>query len=95
MSYIYLKLTIEKNFDLLILKNLSLGKYFGELQLKQVSLNSKNSCCKLKIRGLGAKLCVAWAYPRKQGHACGIAKKGQESLVKGPNFGFYSPFFQI
>ena len=74
MSYIYLKLTIEKNFDFLILKNLSLGKFFGELQLKQVSLNFKS--CKLKIRGLGAKLCVTWAYPRKQRHACGITKKG-------------------
>ena len=29
---------------------------FGELQVTQMSLNFKTSCCKLKIRGLGAKL---------------------------------------
>ena len=32
---------------------------FVELQLTQISLNFKTSCCNLKIRGLGAKLCVA------------------------------------
>ena len=31
-----------------------------ELQLVQISLNFQNSCCNLKIRGLGAKLCVAF-----------------------------------
>ena len=46
----------SQNFDLLGLKNLS---RFGELQLTQMSLNFKTSCCNLKIRGLGAKLCVA------------------------------------
>ena len=33
---------------------------FGELQLTQISLNFKTCCCNLKIRGLGAKLCVAF-----------------------------------
>ena len=30
------------------------------LQLTQISLNFKTSCCKLKITDLGAKLCVAF-----------------------------------
>ena len=33
---------------------------FQELQLMQILLNSQTSCCKLKIRGLGTKLCVAF-----------------------------------
>ena len=33
---------------------------FGELQLTQILLNFKTSCCNLKIWGLGAKLCVAF-----------------------------------
>ena len=65
MSNIYLKVSIEKNwssqnFDVLSLKNLPPSKFFGELQLMQISLNFKTSCCNLKIRGLGAKLCVAF-----------------------------------
>ena len=56
MSNICLKVTIEKNWcsqnlDFLSLKNLSQG---------QILLNFKTSCCNLKIRGLGAKLCVAF-----------------------------------
>ena len=42
-----------KNFDFLSLKNLSPGQFFT-----QISLNFKTSCCNLKIKGLGAKLCV-------------------------------------
>ena len=30
------------------------------VKLTQISLNFKTSCCNLKIRGLGAKLCVAF-----------------------------------
>ena len=65
MSNIYLKVTIEnnwrsQNFDFLSLKNLSPGQFFRELQLTQISLNFKISCCNLKIRGLGAKLPVAF-----------------------------------
>ena len=33
---------------------------FGELQLTQISLNFLTSCCNLKIKGLWAKLCVAF-----------------------------------
>ena len=33
---------------------------FGELQLTQILLNFQTSCCNLKIRGLGVKLCVAF-----------------------------------
>ena len=28
----------------------------------KILFNFKNSCCNLKIRGLGAKLCVAFLY---------------------------------
>ena len=45
MSNIYLKVTIEM---------------FSKFVFK-ISLNFKISCCNLKIRGLGAKLCVAFA----------------------------------
>ena len=63
MSNIYLKVTIEtlSKLDFRSLKNLPPGhSVFGELQLKQISLNFKTSCCSLKIRGLGAKPCVAF-----------------------------------
>ena len=33
---------------------------FRELQLTQISLNFQNSCCNLKVRGLGAKLCMTF-----------------------------------
>ena len=33
---------------------------FGELQLTKISLNFKTSCCNLKVKGLEAKLCVAF-----------------------------------
>ena len=36
---------------------------------------------------------VTRAYSRKEGHACGIAKKGQESPVKGHNYGFLPLIF--
>ena len=35
---------------------------FGELQLTMISLTFKTSCCNLKIRGLGGKLCVAFLF---------------------------------
>ena len=64
MSNIYLKVTIEKNwrsrnFDFVSLKNVSPGQFLGA-QLTQISLNFQTSCCHLKIRGLGAKLGVAF-----------------------------------
>ena len=51
MSNIYLKVTIKKSVT---------RSVFGELQLRQISLNFRTSCCNLKIRGLGAKLSVAF-----------------------------------
>ena len=33
---------------------------FRELQLAKIPLNFKSSCCNLKIRGLGAKLCLGF-----------------------------------
>ena len=33
---------------------------FGDLELKHISVNSKTSCCNLKIRSLAAKICVAF-----------------------------------
>ena len=53
MSNIYLKVTIEKNyrfqnFDFVDSKKLITMPVFGELQLTQISLNIKTSCCNLK-----------------------------------------------
>ena len=59
MSNIYLKVTIEKNrryqgFDCL--------QVTQKLQLKQISLNFKTSCCSLKMSGLGAKVYVVFLF---------------------------------
>ena len=67
MTNIYLKVTVNRkwrtqNFDFKSLKSLSSNQIFWELQLTQISLNFQTSCCNLKIRALGAKLCVAWYY---------------------------------
>ena len=35
---------------------------FEELQLTQISLNIQTFCCNLKVRVLGAKLCVALLF---------------------------------
>ena len=64
ISNIYLKVTAEKLL-LDILKTFQSIKIcyqvsFGELQLAQITLSFKYSYCNLKIRGLGAKLCVAF-----------------------------------
>ena len=56
MSNICLKVTIEtQNFNFLGIKIFYQFR-FGELQLSQISLNFK-TCCNLKIKRLGAKLC--------------------------------------
>ena len=67
MPNIYLKVSLEKNwrsqnFDFLTLKILKIYYQvaFGELLITQISLNFQASCCNLKIRGLGAKLCAAF-----------------------------------
>ena len=62
MSNIYLKVAIETFSKLRFsgFKKFVTRSVFGELQLTQILLNFKTSCCNLKIRGLGAKLCVAF-----------------------------------
>ena len=62
MSNIYLKVTTETFSKLQIsgFKKFVARSVFGELQLTQISLNFKTSCCNLKIRGLGAKLGVTF-----------------------------------
>ena len=61
MSNIYLKVTMggSQNFDFLGLKNLS-PICFGQLQLTQILLNFKTSCCNLKMKRLRAKQSVAF-----------------------------------
>ena len=58
MSNIYVKVTIETFSKLLFsgFKKFVTRSVFGELQLTQISLNFKTSCCYLEIRGLGGKL---------------------------------------
>ena len=62
MSIIYLRVTIETFSKLRFsgFKKFVTRSVFEELQLTQISLNFKTSYCDLKIRGLGAKLCVAF-----------------------------------
>ena len=68
MSNIYLKVTIEKNIEKLTFSKLQFSWFkklchqvsFGELQLTKISLNFKTSCCNLKMKDLGAKLCVTF-----------------------------------
>ena len=60
-----LKVTADKkwytqNFDFKSLKKFVSRSVLGELQLTQISLNFQTFCCSLKIRGFGAKLCVAF-----------------------------------
>ena len=59
-SNIYLKVTTETFSKLRFSgwKKFVTRSDFGELQLTQISLNFETSCCSLKIRDLGAKLCV-------------------------------------
>ena len=62
MPSIYLKVTI-KTFSKLRFsgfKKFVTMSVFGELQLTQISLNFKTSCCNLKIKCMGANLCVAF-----------------------------------
>ena len=62
MSNIYLKVTIETFSKLRLsrFKEFDTRSVFGDLQLTQITLNFRTSCCNLKISGLGAKLCVAF-----------------------------------
>ena len=62
MSNIYLNVTIEMLSKLRFcgFKKFVTRSVFGELQLTQISLNFKTSCCNLKIRGLEENMCVAF-----------------------------------
>ena len=58
------KITIEKT-DALKIRFSRFQKFiswsvFGELKLTHMLLKFKTFCCNLKIRGLGAKLCIAF-----------------------------------
>ena len=61
MSNIYLKVTI-KTFSKLRFSEFEqfvTGSVFEELQLTQISLNFKTSCCNLKSRGLARSRTVS------------------------------------
>ena len=66
MSNIYLKVTVEKKSS--GYPKLQFSKFsrfvsrsiFGELQLTQIQPNFQTSSCNLKIRDLGAKVCLAF-----------------------------------
>ena len=62
MSDIYIKVTIETLSKLRFsgFKKFVTRSVFGELELRQISLNFKISCCNLKFRHLGATLCAAF-----------------------------------
>ena len=62
MSDIYLKVTVEtfSKLQFFGFKKICHQVSFGVLQLTQILLNFKTSCCNLKIRRLGAKLCLAF-----------------------------------
>ena len=64
MSNIYFKVTIETFSKLRFSAFKSITRsIFRELQLTQISLNFKTSCCNLKIRGLGVRLFVCvWLF---------------------------------
>ena len=64
MSNIYLKVTVETFSKLWLsgFKKVVTSSVFGEFQLTHISLTVKTSCCNLKTRGLGAKLCVAFLF---------------------------------
>ena len=65
MPNVYLKVSIEtfSKLRLSVFKKFVTRSVCGELQLTHISLNFKTSCCNLKIRDLGAKLCVAFLLP--------------------------------
>ena len=61
---IYLKVIIEMFWKLQVsgFKKSVTRFVFEELKLTQRSLNFKTSCCNLKIRVLGAEMCVAFLF---------------------------------
>ena len=51
---------VWQSYDVLYERNYFTKGTAQELLLTQISLNLKTSCCNVKIRGQGAKLCVAF-----------------------------------
>ena len=88
MPNIHLKVNIETFSKLRFsgLKKFVTRSVFGELRLTQlISLNFKTSCCNLKIKGLGTKLC------QKSKRPCILLNKNinfnkneTESKIKNP-----------
>ena len=67
MSNIYIKVTKwrSKNYNFLSLKSSSPGQFLGSpnswiKSTQLISLDFQISCCNLKMRGLGVKLCAAF-----------------------------------
>ena len=66
-------------------KNYISRSVFGELQFTQIPFNFKTSCCCLRIKGLGVKLCVAfllfsiwkevWRFKAKKSLTCFLLNK--------------------
>ena len=94
MSNIFLKVPIGRSQNV---------ASFGDLQLTQISLNFKTSCCNLKIRRLEPKLCVVFYYFNfeksydvlKSKSSCillnkniNINKNGPESNMENPTHSF-------
>ena len=87
MSNIHLKVNIETFSKLRFsgFKKFVTRSVFGELRLTQISLNFKTSCCNLKIKSLGTKLC------QKSKRPCILLNKNinfnkneTESKIKNP-----------
>ena len=88
---IYLKVTIEKNrrsqnFDFLSLKNSSPGQLLGSFN-SHISLIFK-PCCNLKIRDLGAKLCVWFFYYFNFGRTYDVLRWKNPSILLDKNVKF-------
>ena len=67
MLNICLKVPIRKSwrsrtFDFLILKNFSPGQFLGSSNSRRYHWIFKTSCCNLKVRGLGVKLCPDFLF---------------------------------
>ena len=59
----------------------------GELQITQISLNFKTSCCNLKFRGLVAKMLYLFFYFNfKKNH--GISKSKSPCILPNKNINF-------
>ena len=102
MPNIYLKVAIKKKWRTQNFKFVC-RSVFGELQLTQIISNYPTSSCNLKIRGLNAKLCVAfplflfwkelWRFKVKESmfllnKNMNFNKNEPESKLKNPTYSF-------